>query len=104
MHIIQHTKQTLLYYENDLWCKKSSCFDITMGSFGGAEACELVGLHILAKLQSLEVNVGLYRDDGLAVPDKNPKQIEDMKKKICKIFKNNGLDITIAANKRVLDF
>ncbi|GFR71214.1 inositol hexakisphosphate and diphosphoinositol-pentakisphosphate kinase 2 [Elysia marginata] len=104
MHIIHHTKQTLLYYKNDPWCKKTSCFDITMGSFDGAETCELVGLYLLAQLQSLDVNVGLYRDDGLAVSDINPKQIEDMKKKICKIFKNNRLNITIDANKRVVDF
>ncbi|GFR84580.1 inositol hexakisphosphate and diphosphoinositol-pentakisphosphate kinase 2 [Elysia marginata] len=75
-----------------------------MGSFDGAETCELVGLYLLTQLQSLDVNVGLYRDDGLAVSDKSPKQNEDMKKKICKIFKNTGLSITIDANKKVVDF
>ena len=40
-----------------------------MGSHNGAEICELVGLHILEKLLNLigRKNVGLYRDDELAV-------------------------------------
>ncbi|GFR77011.1 hypothetical protein ElyMa_002227600 [Elysia marginata] len=75
-----------------------------MGSFDGAKTCELVGLYLLAQLQSLDLNVGLYRDEKLAVSDKNPKQIEDRKKEICKIFKNNGLNITIDANKKAVDF
>ena len=29
--------------------------------------CELVGLYLLSQLQRLDINVGLYRDDGLAV-------------------------------------
>ena len=43
-------------------------FDITKGSFDGAEVCELVGLFMLNKLNELVTNgsVGLYRDDGLA--------------------------------------
>ena len=43
-------------------------FDVTMGSFDGAEICELVGLYILHLLgDQLGVdNVDLYRDDGLA--------------------------------------
>ena len=40
-----------------------------MGSFDGAEICELVGLFILTKLEEKfgKENVGLYRDDGLEV-------------------------------------
>ena len=40
-----------------------------MGSFDGAEVCELEGTYILATLlQSFKRNdVGLYRDDGLMV-------------------------------------
>ena len=43
-------------------------FDVTMGSFDGAEICELVGLYILYILSTKygkDLN-GLYRDDGLA--------------------------------------
>ena len=45
-----------------------------MGSFDGAEVCDLVGLFVLSKLQPLGLSsVGLYRDDGLAVSDKTPR-------------------------------
>ncbi len=40
-----------------------------MGSFDGAEICELIGLFILNKLATKygNDNIGLYRDDGLAI-------------------------------------
>ena len=40
-----------------------------MGSFECAEVCQLVGLYLLSKISVLIDldNVGLYRDDGLAV-------------------------------------
>ena len=48
-------------------------FDVGQGSYDGAEACELVGLYILSKLEKLNINIGLYRDDGLAVTNcQNP--------------------------------
>ena len=42
-------------------------FDVTMGSFDGAELCELVGLFLLNELSQIfdKDHVGLYRDDGL---------------------------------------
>ena len=53
------------------WVKKTGnpLFDVTMGSFDGAELCELVGLYLLNKIKPLlgTGNVGLYRDDGLAI-------------------------------------
>ena len=75
-----------------------------MGSFDGAEVCELVGLYLLSQLQHLAMNVGLYRDDGLAITKKPPRAVENMKKEMCRIFKDNGLNITIDANKKVVDF
>ena len=79
--IIKHTKKTTLYSKNVPWCKSSSDFDVTMGSFDGAETCELVGLFLLSQLSHLSVNVGLYRDDGLATCSKTPKQVEAIKKR-----------------------
>jgi hypothetical protein len=52
----------------------------------------------------LDINVDLYRDDGLAVCTKMPRQIENIKKKICKIFTDNNLKITIEANLKTVDF
>ena len=40
-----------------------------MGSYDGAEVCELVGIFILNDLcnEYGKDNIGLYRDDGLAI-------------------------------------
>ena len=42
---------------------------VSMGSFSGAEICELVGLYIQSKLEKIlpKSNFRLYRDDGLAL-------------------------------------
>ena len=104
-HIITHAKQSILYDNNTPWCKKANQnFDVTMGSFDGAETCELVGLYILSELKHLDINVGIYRDDGLAVCDKTPRQIEMIKKEICNVFATNKLKITIEANLKTVDF
>ena len=69
-----------------------------MGAYDGSEVCELVGTFLLYKL-SLKYNkndIGLYRDDGLAI-FKNisgPKS-EKVKKDIQKLFKENELDVTL---------
>ena len=52
--IILHAKKSCLYNSGKHWEKKSSSnlFDVTMGSFDGAESCELVGsylLHLITK-------------------------------------------------------
>ena len=70
IQVIMHTRKSLLFDNNKVWCKRDNTdlFDVTMGSHDGAEVCELVGLLILDKLQSVfkNENIGLYRDDGLA--------------------------------------
>ena len=40
-----------------------------MGAYDGAEVCELIGLFMLHKLSTQydKYNIGLYRDDGLAI-------------------------------------
>ena len=70
LDIILHARKSLLFFQNIPWEKtiNESLFDITMGSYDGAEICELVGLYILSflgKVYGIQ-NVGLYRDDGLA--------------------------------------
>ena len=104
--IILCAKRSLLYNENIPWIKKGgSDFDVTMGSYDGAETCELVGLYMLSKLSKINrVNVGLYRDDGLLVTPASPRQAELIKKKICAIFSEQGLKITAEANMKTVDF
>ena len=99
--IIIHAKRSLLFSENVPWEKKTSNdrFDVTMGSFDGAETCELVGCYILSRLtEKYGNNIGLYRDDGLSAFNKPPQEIERIKKDICQIFRDNDLKITVDAN------
>ena len=70
-----------------------------MGSFDGAETCELVGCYLLSLLtKKYGQNIGLYRDDGLAAFNAKPREMERIKKEICKVFRDNGLKITVEAN------
>ena len=93
--IIFQTKKTLLFSDDQTWVKKNNRdFDVSMGSWDGAEVCELVGLFLLSKLQDLNINVGLYRDDGLAVTNLRPRLAELEKKKLCKIMGEYGLKTT----------
>ena len=48
--------------------------------------------------------LGLYRDNGLAITNATPRDAENIKKEICRIFNNNGLRITIEANKQIINF
>ena len=50
------------------------------------------------------IEIGLYRDDGLAVFNQTSREIERAKKELCQIFARNNLKITIEANKKVVNF
>ena len=70
-----------------------------MGSYNGAEICELVGLHILSflgKVYGIQ-NVGLYQDDGLACLHKIGGAASDkIRKDMIETFqKNFCLKITV---------
>ena len=103
---ILQTKKSFLFENGTPWVKKGNKpFDVTMGSWDGAEACELVGLFLLSKLSHTNhIQVGLYRDDGLAVCALRPRQAELQKKQICRIFQEHGLKITIEANLKSVNF
>ena len=47
-----HSKKSILLHNGSPWVKKDNdgMFDVTMGTFDGAEVCELVGLFILNDL------------------------------------------------------
>ena len=104
---IINSKHSLLFSEGHPWEKRNSTsnFDVTMGSYDGAETCELVGCYLLSQLKQLPgIEIGLYRDDGLAVLNQTPREIERAKKEICQIFARKNLKITIEANKKVVNF
>ena len=109
IEILMHCKQSLLFDRNTAWMKKDGdgTFDITMGSYDGAETCELVGLYILDILGKKfgKQNLGLYRDDGLAeFKNTTGRQSDKIRKDITKIFKDVGFDITIQANLKIVNF
>ena len=92
-----------MFYGDEAWKKKDAdtTFDVTMGSYDGAELCELIGIYI----QSLLTNIlskdymGLYRDDGLFILRKrNRQQTDRIRKKIINIFKNIDFKIEIVTN------
>ena len=85
-----------LFIDGKPWIKKGGkLFDVSMGSWDGAEVADLVGLYLLSQLSDLSLEIGLYRDDGLAVCNQSPRQAELTKKKLCKIFKENGFTIRV---------
>ena len=85
-HIILQAKQSLLFNNGNPWQKRNTdtLFDVTMGSYDGAKTCELVGIYILSQLKETRygMEIGLYRDDGLANPTK--KKSKRLKKKSAK--------------------
>ena len=48
--------------------------------------------------------IGLYRDDGLGIFKESPRETENIKKDVCKLFQENGFKITVEANKKVINF
>ena len=77
--------------------------DVTMGSYDDAETCELIGTYMLSIITAnFKDQVGLYRDDGLAVCKATPREMEKIKQQVSNVFKSNGLKITIEANKKTV--
>ena len=103
INAIKLARKSLLFNKDGTWIKKGddTLFDVTMGSFDGAEICELVGLYLLDKLSSLigRKDVGLYRDDGLAAINSSSGPVLDkMRKNIIALFNNDRLLMTIETN------
>ena len=73
----------------------------------GAEICELVGLFILNHLGKSfgKENIGLYRDDGLAIiKNKSARLADKTRKELHKAFEQFGLKITAKSNLHVVNF
>ena len=102
IRIIKHARKSLLFHDGLPWVKRDSshAFDVTMGSYDGAEICELVGLFILSKLKdTFGNNIGLYRDDGLVLLDAKSDRLSDKARKdLTLAFNELGLNITAQAN------
>ena len=78
-----------------------------MGSYDGAEICELVGICTLSRLSTIidKNDCGLYRDDGLLVlRNVNGQQIDRVRKNTIQTFKDVGFLIDIETNLKIVDF
>jgi len=72
-----------------------------MGAYDGPKVCELVGCFLLSQITKKfsKKNIGLYRDDGLAVfKNISGPQSEKIKKEFQQIFKKNNLEIVVECN------
>ena len=100
--IIMHSRRSLLFSktqegETIPWTKKNGEFDITMGAPDGAESCELVGLLLLKEIKERfpQLDMGLYRDDGLATHNTiGGREIEKLRQGLHQLFREHGLRIT----------
>ena len=82
-------------------------FDVTVGSFDNAEVWELVRLFILNDLANKygTNNIGLYRDDGLAIfENKTEPHAERTRKEITRRLQEQRLTITIQTNLKSVDY
>ena len=95
IHIIKHSRKSLLFHLEQAWKKKesSSCFDVTMGSYDGAELCKLIRIFTQLVLQDA-INkdaMGLYRDFEIT-------------KKTIHVFKDNGFSNDMVINLMEVNF
>ena len=78
-----------------------------MGSFDGAEICELVRLYIQSKLEKIlpKSNFGLYQDNGLLLlRDLNRQETDKVGKNIIRVFKDIGFSLEVETNLKEVDF
>ena len=104
-----HSRKSIIFHNRSPRVKKDNddLFDVTMGSFDGAEVCKLIGLSILNDLANKywTNNIGLYRDEGLAIfKNTTGPQVERTQKEITRHFKEHGPKITIQSNLKSLDY
>ena len=107
--MIFHCRRSLLFHDNEPWIKKDSNgdFDVTMGSYDGAEMCELAGLFMLNELPKNfdKDNIGLYRDEGLSVfKNRYGHQNDKVRKEIIDLFKQHHLNLEIKCNLKIVDY
>ena len=105
--LLYNARESLLYHDGQAWEKTTGLFDVTMGSFDGAQITDLVGLLILDTLKKEvpEISFALYRDDGIGAHNKlRPQKLDKIRKKLKDIFTSLELDITIETGLHKMDF
>ena len=87
--------------------REGNLFGVTMGAYDSAEVCELGDIFISKKISEKynKNEVGLHRDDGLAVfKNISGPELDSIKKNFQSLFKKYGLEIIIECNKKVVDY
>ena len=76
-----------------------------MGAYDGGETCDICVLYLLSKLQHLNINIGAYKDDWLAVSSQTTRCTERTRKELERIFRDHGLSLDfVAVNKKIINF
>ena len=109
IEVIFHSGKSLLYHNNKPWIKNDGNgeFDVTMGSYDGAEVCEVVALFMLDIISKkyLKENIGLYRDDGLSVfKNQTGHQNDKVRKELICIIQDHHLKLEIKCNLKSVDY
>ena len=108
IEVIFHARKSVLYNNREPSVKKEGgSFDVTMGAYDGAEVCELIGIYMLYLIGKKydSKNIGLYRDDGLAVlKNVSGPASEKIKKHLQYLFKQKVLPIIIECNLKVVNY
>jgi hypothetical protein len=107
--IIKHARKSFLFNQETPWVKRNNetMFDVTMGSFDGAEICNLVGLFILNMLAVKFGNesVGLYRVDGLSLlKGRSARAGDKARKELHALCNDLELKITADVNHHIVNF
>ena len=78
-----------------------------MRSYKGAEFCEFIGIYLFSQLCTIisKTEYGHCRDDGLIIEEYiNGQQIDHLRKKIIKIFKEVGFKSVVEKNFKTVNF
>ena len=88
--------------------KGGDLFDGAMGAYDGdgAKVCELsLVLSNQKKLVQFVIKEILYRDDGLSIfRNKSGTQLEKIKKKLQRLFKECDLEVTAESNQKIVNY
>ena len=92
--IIFQARKSFLYTNGKPWVKKGDKnFDVGMGSYDGAQICELVGLLVLSQMKHIpDFNPKLYRDDGLGPTSASIARQKEIREELIRIFSENNLN------------
>ena len=103
-NVIIKSKYAFLYHGDRAWTKRAGPFDNGQGFLDGAESTDLIGLFLLSKTQYLGMQMGKFRDDGLAISFLTPRETENATKKLCQIYQQYGLKLDVKINVAVVNY